>query len=84
MNSAAARPEADEILAELPERISDVIKPFARQSADHPALVQDDVACVYKRPSEIIIADALPNRRDQQNPQDRLTNAAGHRVIGQV
>jgi hypothetical protein len=44
MNGTAARHEADEILAELPDRISDVIKPFARQSPEHPALVQGDVA----------------------------------------
>ena len=43
MNGTAARQEAKKILAELPDRISDVIKPFARQSPDHPALVQDDV-----------------------------------------
>ena len=38
--SWVARHEADEILAELPDRISDIIKPFARQSPEHPALVQ--------------------------------------------
>ena len=43
MDGTAARHEADEILGELPDRISDVIKPFARQSPDHPALVQGDV-----------------------------------------
>jgi hypothetical protein len=40
MNGTAARLEADKILAELPDRISDVIKPFVRQSPDHPALVR--------------------------------------------
>jgi len=39
MNGTTARQEAEKILAELPERISDVIKPFARRSSDHPALV---------------------------------------------
>jgi hypothetical protein len=47
MNGTAARHEAEKILAELPGRISDVIKPFARQSPDHPALVQADVTRTY-------------------------------------
>jgi hypothetical protein len=38
---------ADEILAELPDRIGDVIKPFVRHSPDHPALVQGDVTWTY-------------------------------------
>jgi hypothetical protein len=40
MSATAARHEADKILGELPDRISDVIKPFVRQGPDHPALVQ--------------------------------------------
>ncbi len=43
MDGTATRLEADKILAELPDRISDVIKPFVRQSPHHPALVQGDV-----------------------------------------
>jgi hypothetical protein len=43
MDATEAREEADKIPAELPDRISDVIKPFARQSPDHPALVHGDV-----------------------------------------
>ena len=43
MDGTAARHEAEKILAELPDRISDVIKPFARQSPDQPALVQGNV-----------------------------------------
>src|SRR5467141_3094325 len=34
MDGTAAQHEADEILAELPDRISDVVKPFARHSPD--------------------------------------------------
>jgi hypothetical protein len=49
MNGTAERHEADEILAELPARISDIIKPFARQSPDHPALVQGDVTWTLRR-----------------------------------
>jgi hypothetical protein len=47
MNGTTARQEAEKILAELAERISDVIKPFARQSPDHPALGQGDVTWAY-------------------------------------
>jgi long-chain acyl-CoA synthetase len=47
MNGTTARQEAEMILAELPDRISDVIKPFARQSPDHPALAQGDVTWTY-------------------------------------
>ena len=46
MDGTAAVHEADQILG-LPDRISDVIKPFARQSPDHPALVQGDVTWTY-------------------------------------
>ena len=54
MNATAARREADKILAELPDRISDVIKPFARHSPDHPALVQSDVTWTYADLSAIV------------------------------
>jgi hypothetical protein len=40
MNGTTAPQEAEKIVAELPDRISDVIKPFACHSPDHPALVQ--------------------------------------------
>jgi hypothetical protein len=32
MDGATAQQEAEKILAELPDRVSDVIKPFARES----------------------------------------------------
>ena len=47
MGGAATRPEADKILVGLPDRISAVIKPFVRQSPDHPALVQGHVTWTY-------------------------------------
>ena len=47
MNGTTARQEAEKILAELPDRIRDVIKPFARQSSDHPPLIQGDVTWIY-------------------------------------
>src|SRR5437764_182587 len=59
MNGTAARCEADEILAELSDRISDVIKPFARQTPEHPALVQDDVAWTYAELAAVVADTAL-------------------------
>ncbi len=49
-----AQYEADEILAELPDRISDVIKPFARQTPEHPALVQGDVTWTYAELAAVV------------------------------
>jgi acyl-CoA synthetase (AMP-forming)/AMP-acid ligase II len=54
MDGAAARQEAEKILAELPDRISDVIKPFARQSPDHPALAQGDVTWTYAELAAVV------------------------------
>src|SRR6267378_7739766 len=41
-----------------PDRISDVIKPFARQSPEHPALVQGDVTWTYAELAAVV-ADAV-------------------------
>src|SRR5438067_13604843 len=54
MDETAARQEAEKILAELPDRVSDVIKPFARQSPDHPALVQGDVTWTYAELAAVV------------------------------
>src|SRR5438132_6564531 len=59
MDGTAARHEADEILAELPDRISDVVKPFARHSPDHPALVQGDVTWTYAALAAVVAARRL-------------------------
>jgi long-chain acyl-CoA synthetase len=59
MDGTAARHEADEILAELPDRIGDVIKPFARHSLDHPAMVQGDVTWTYAELATVV-ADTVP------------------------
>ena len=58
MDSAAARHEAGKVLAELPDRISDVIKPFARESPDHPALVQGDTTWTYADLAAIVARTA--------------------------
>jgi hypothetical protein len=47
MNATTAPYEADKILGEIPDRISDIVKPFARQTPHHPALVQGDVTWTY-------------------------------------
>jgi acyl-CoA synthetase (AMP-forming)/AMP-acid ligase II len=54
MDGTAARQEAEKILAELPDRVSDVIKPFARQSPDHPALAQGDVTWTYAELAAVV------------------------------
>ena len=59
MNGTTARQEAEKILAELPERISDVIKPFARRSSDHPALVQGAVTWSYGDLAAIVARTAI-------------------------
>ena len=55
----AARHEADKILAELPNRISDVIKPFARRTPDHPALIQGDITWSYAELAAAVADTAL-------------------------
>jgi long-chain acyl-CoA synthetase len=59
MDGMAARHEADKILAELPNRISDVIKPFARRTPDHPALIQGDITWSYAELAAAVADTAL-------------------------
>lgn len=47
MNGMAARHDADTILAEVPDRISDGIEPFPSRSENHPALGQRDIIWTY-------------------------------------
>ena len=72
MNGTAARHEAEKILAELPDRISDVIKPFARQSPDHPALVQGDVTWTYADLAAVVADTALILKLYDIRPGDRV------------
>jgi long-chain acyl-CoA synthetase len=72
MDATTARQEADKILAELPDRISDVIKPFARQSPDHPALVQDDVTWSYGDLAAIVARTAITLADYGVRPGDRV------------
>jgi long-chain acyl-CoA synthetase len=71
MSATAARYEADKILAQLPDRISDVIKPFARQSPDHPALVQDGVTWTYGDLMAIVASTAITLADYGIRPGDR-------------
>src|SRR5271156_801721 len=59
MDGTTARQEAEKILAELPDRISDVIKPFARLRPEHPALVQADVTWTYAELAAVVADTAL-------------------------
>src|ERR1700756_5620462 len=57
--NAATQPETEKIVAELPDRISDVIKPFARAHPDHPALVQGNVTWSYSELTAVVADTAL-------------------------
>ena len=59
MDGATAQQEAEKILAELPDRISDAIKPFARESPDQAALVQGNVTWSYAELADIVAEAAL-------------------------
>ena len=72
MNGTAARHEADKILAELPDQISDVIKPFARQSPEHPALVQGDVTWTYAELAAVVADTAGILNSYDVRPGDRV------------
>jgi acyl-CoA synthetase (AMP-forming)/AMP-acid ligase II len=72
MDGTAARQEADKILAELPDRISDVIKPFARHSPDQPALVEDAVTWTYADLTAIVARTAITLVEYGVRPGDRV------------
>ena len=72
MDGTATRLEADKILAELPDRISDVIKPFACQSPDHPALVQGDITWTYAELAAVIADTTLILKLYDIRPGDRV------------
>jgi long-chain acyl-CoA synthetase len=72
MSATAPRYEADKILAELPDRISDVIKPFARQSPGHPALVQGQITWTYGDLAAIVARTAITLTDYGIGPGDRV------------
>src|SRR5215469_9674307 len=72
MNRTAARHEAGKILAELPDRISDVIKPFVRHSPDHPALVQGDVTWTYAELAAVVADTVVILKLYDIRPGDRV------------
>jgi acyl-CoA synthetase (AMP-forming)/AMP-acid ligase II len=72
VNATAARHEADKILAELPDRISDVTKPFARRRPDHPALVQGDLVWSYGNLAAIVDRTAITLSDYGIRPGDRV------------
>ena len=72
MDGTAARQEAKKILAELPDRISDVIEPFVRNSPEHPALVQGDVTWTYAELAAVVADTTLILKRYDIRPGDRV------------
>ena len=74
MDATTARQEAEKILAELPDRISDVIKikPFSHHSPDRPALVQGDVAWTYAELAAVVADTALILELYDVRPGDRV------------
>jgi non-ribosomal peptide synthetase component E (peptide arylation enzyme) len=70
--NAAAQYETEKILVELPDRISDVIKPFARQTPDHPALVQGNVTWSYGELAAVVADTALILKHYDIRPGDRV------------
>src|SRR5215468_9950504 len=72
MDATAVRHEAEKILAELPDRISDVIRPFARQSPDHPALVQGDVTWTYAELAAVVAETVVSLKRYDIRSGDRV------------
>src|SRR6516164_1575757 len=72
MSGTTARHEAEKILAELPDRISDVIKPFVRHNPDHPALVQGDVTWTYSELAAVVADTALILQLYDIRPGDRV------------
>jgi acyl-CoA synthetase (AMP-forming)/AMP-acid ligase II len=72
MSGTMARHEAEKIVAELPDRISDVIKPFVRHSPDHPALVQGDVTLTYAELAAVVADTALILKIYDIGPGDRV------------
>src|ERR1700739_3295282 len=72
MNGTAAQHEAEKILAELPDWISGAIKPFARESPDHPALVQGDVTWTYAELAAVVADPTLILKRYDIRAGDRV------------
>ena len=72
MKLIATQREASKILAELPDRISDVIKPFADQTPDHPALVQGDVTWTYVALAAVVADTAVTLQLYDIRPGDRI------------
>src|SRR5262244_1654174 len=72
MDGTAARHEAEKILVVLPDRISDVMKPFVRHNPDHPALVQGDVTWTYAELAAVVADTALFLQLYDIRPGDRV------------
>src|SRR5215831_5892759 len=78
MDGTAARHEAEKILVVLPDRISDVMKPFVRHNPDHPALVQGDVTWSYVELTAVVADSALILKYYDIRPGDRVMIVSGN------
>src|SRR5262249_40551182 len=72
MNGTGAQHEAEKIPAELPDRISDVIKPFARHCPHHPALVQGNVTWTYAELATVVADTVSILKLYDIRPGDRV------------
>src|SRR5215471_19721447 len=70
--NTATQYETGKILAELPDRISDVIKPFARENPDHPALLQGNITWSYSELAAVVADAALILKHYDIRPGDRV------------
>src|SRR5215471_12164980 len=70
--NTATQYETGKILAELPDRISDVIKPFARENPDHPALLQGNITWSYSELVAVVADTALILKHYEIRPGDRV------------
>ena len=70
--NAAMQPETEKILVELPDRISDVIKPFAHARPQHPALVQGNVTWSYSELATVVADAALILKHYDIRPGNRV------------
>ena len=69
---ACAADDTERVIAGLPQRISHIIRPWAAQAADRPALIEAGVAVSYGQFAEIIAAASECLRGGGVRPGDRV------------
>jgi acyl-CoA synthetase (AMP-forming)/AMP-acid ligase II len=66
------KPLASDSLSSLPDRISDIVKPWAERSPDHPALIEASGTWTYRELAEAISATQAWLGKLGVRPGDRL------------